>query len=86
VKSAFKDVVLRGRTYRVHYYSNGEVSDVCICGIRTRERGQPKGAWNLDGERRLNKKGLTAQEVLSTITDSGGAQCAAIHQTKTKGE
>ncbi len=59
------DVQLNGRRYRVTYYSDGQVSDVLICDVRTRERGQPRGAWALDGVRRLRKSGPTAQAVLA---------------------
>ena len=61
------DVYIDGRRYRVTYYSNGDVSDVFVCDVRTRERGQPKGAWALDGMRRLRKASPKAQAVLKAV-------------------
>lgn len=59
------DVELDGRRYRITYYTNGEVSDVYVCDVRTRERGQPRGAWKLDGMRHLPKTGPKALAVLA---------------------
>lgn len=66
---AHKDVQIDGRRYRVTYYSNGEVSDVLVCDVRTRERGQPRGAWALDGVRRLPKTGQRAKAVLAAVAN-----------------
>lgn len=63
------DVHLDGRRYRVTYYSNGDVSDVFVCDVRMRERGQPRGAWMLDGMRRLRKTGPTARAVLALVKE-----------------
>lgn len=49
------------------YYSNGQVSEVLVCDVRTRERGQQRGAWALDGMRRLRKSGPTARAVLALV-------------------
>lgn len=62
------DVALNGRRYRIRYYSNGDVSGVYTCGVRTRERGQPKGAWNLEGERAVPKDGPTYRAALAKAT------------------
>jgi len=61
------DVLIDGRRYRVTYYSNGDLSDVFVCDVRTRERGQPRGAWALDGMRRLPKSGPKARAVLAAV-------------------
>ena len=64
----YKEVTISGRRYRVMYYSDGSVSDVFVCDVRTRERGQPLGAWALDGMRRLPKSGAKAKAVLCLVS------------------
>lgn len=53
------EVTLSGRKYRVYYGADGNAREVRVCDVRMRERGQPKGAWVLDGEKRVPKNGPT---------------------------
>jgi len=69
-----REVTLHDRTYRVYYNADGIPWEVRVCGVRMRERGQPKGAWVLDGERRIPKNGPTWRAAIAA------AQSAAAHK------